>query len=46
MARHKPTHPSLYRPKRVRWAQKLASLCREGWTLEEMKVWTKTHWYT
>jgi hypothetical protein len=40
-------YPPRYRLKLVRWAQRLAYLCREGWTLEEMHYWAKVwRWQT
>ena len=41
------TNPEpLYRPKLGRWAQRLAYLLGEGWTLAEIKHWTRERWHT
>jgi hypothetical protein len=41
-----PDHGDLYRPKLASWAGKLAYLLRAGWSLAEVKAWTRGRWRT
>jgi hypothetical protein len=41
-----PDHGDLYRPKLASWASKLAYLLRAGWSLSEIKTWTRRRWQT
>jgi len=41
-----PDHGDLYRPKLASWAGKLAYLLREGWSLGEIKAWSRGRWQT
>jgi hypothetical protein len=38
------TKDGRYRPKLAGWGKKLAYLLREGWRVEEIKVWSKERW--
>jgi hypothetical protein len=39
-----PDRGDLYRPKLASWAGKLAALLRAGWTIPEIKAWTRRRW--
>jgi hypothetical protein len=41
-----PDNGELYRPKLASWAGKLAYLLRAGWSLTELKAWTRGRWQT
>jgi hypothetical protein len=41
-----PDRGDLYRPKLASWAGKLAYLLRAGWSLTEIKAWTRGRWQT
>ena len=41
-----PDHGNLYRPKLASWAGKLAYLLRAGWSLAEIKSWSRGRWQT
>lgn len=38
------TKDGRYRPKLAGWGKKLAYLMGEGWTVDEMKQWSKRRW--
>jgi hypothetical protein len=40
------TKDGRYRPKLAGWGKKLAYLLREGWGIEEIKVWSRERWKT
>lgn len=39
-----PDHEDRYRPKLAGWAKKLGGLLQKGWSVQEIKAWTKTRW--
>ncbi|MHB8114329.1 MAG: hypothetical protein ACYDHA_12845 [Bellilinea sp.] len=39
-----PDHQGKYRPKLLSWAKKLKQLLDLGWTVDEIKDWSKTRW--
>jgi hypothetical protein len=41
-----PDHEGKYRPKLVVWGKKVAYLIKEGWTVAEIKRWSKGRWQT
>jgi hypothetical protein len=41
-----PDHDEKYRPKLAGWARKLSYLLGEGWTIDELRTWSRGRWMT
>lgn len=39
-----PSASGRYKPRNLLWACKLANLLGEGWTVQEIKAWTRRRW--